>query len=68
MKINQYIKWVNKIIKGKGNKYYPKDLIPHLTHTVKDCENCKNVLAENLAIKVNIKLNGGQYRKQASRY
>ena len=83
MTINKYLKWVEKIIKtggwreykdehgkptGKGYQYYPVDLIPHLTHTAKDCENCKNVLAENLAIQVNIKLNGGQYRKSATHY
>lgn len=83
MTINKYLKWVEKIIKtdgwreykdkdgkptGKGYQYYPKDLIPHLKHEVKDCEGCKRVLAENLAIKINIALNGGQYRKSATQY
>ena len=26
----QLLKWRDNILKGKGNKYYPKELKPHL--------------------------------------
>lgn len=62
MTISQRIKWERKLIAGKGNKYYPKDLTQHLQYAVPDCEHCKNMLATNLTIRINIANNGGQYR------
>ena len=41
------------------NKYYPKDLIPHVLRTC-GCENAKRVLDANKAIQDNIKRNNGQ--------
>ena len=71
------LKWERKILKtkgwreykdengkktGKGYFTYPPELLQHLNHAVKDCENCKNFVAENVAIQFNILTNGGQYR------
>lgn len=47
------------IKKSLQNKYYPKELIPHLMHTC-DCESAKRVLEVNKRIRENIKRNNGQ--------
>lgn len=65
MTINQYLKFIRKVVSGK-DKYYPKDLIPHLTNSDPNCENCKKMVAENLAIQLNILNHGGQYRPGAT--
>lgn len=64
--LNQRMKWARRLVEGKGNKYYPKELIPHLNLSAKDCETCKRVLAENLTIQLNIMLHGGQYKPGAT--
>ena len=64
--ITQYMKFIRKVVSGK-NKYYPKDLIPHLIHGDSNCDNCKEAIAEQVAIDLNIKNNGGQYKSSVSR-
>lgn len=43
------------------NKYYPKELIPHVQRTC-GCENSKRVLEANKKIQENIQRNGGHLR------
>ena len=43
------------------NKYYPKDLIPHVLRTC-GCEGAKRVLEANKKIQENIAKNGGQLK------
>lgn len=50
-----------RLVAGKGNKYYPKELIDHLRMADMDCQACKEKLATNYAIQINILNNGGQY-------
>lgn len=66
MNFTQRMKFIRRVVTGK-NKYYPKDLIPHLTHSATDCENCKNAAAEQATISLNVKNNGGQYKPGSSR-
>lgn len=50
---------MKKPISQLKNKYYPKELIPHLLRTC-DCENAKRVLEINKKIQDNIVKNNGQ--------